>query len=622
MPFTIVSFFLLPKPCNRLSALAFFLITISIIISLSRGAIFSLIFFWILLIVLLLYFKRYSLKRLALGCLICFTIIALVCIPIRSQLFTIFAMTKNTSQVRSIEGRMNKWNDAVLLFSQHFVTGVGAGNFALRVEPLGNQRESASTGRSTNSWLQLAAEKGMTGLSAYGLFFAVWAIGMLRVLRLREKHNLAAMICGAGIIACFLRETTFSSLFDRPTLLLLIILLLWFTEQNGKKIKIHKGWITLLVIPILYFGILQTQQKSATRNNKAFVRAYERGEYNLEKLQKSLSLSSNNAILHANKGIYLLSKISGYDSLVFLNNIPDSTLSQAKVAFKRAVELNPADAAFQSNLGILNLATGDTVNALQHFKQSLNLAPHQSIYHILCGIMCCDDSLYSHQRFVHALYYSPDVLDSKWFAGLYEQDSIKAKYVVKDAQTMICDSLVLRKNDYLLQSRLAKLLLYQGKTDDAENLLREVTQAMPNLNRPWLMLGDIASARNDTVALQYYERAMQLDPNDAWAKLRTGDWHLNKDDLSKSFGYYIDALRSAYLTPTEHSRRTMSMYRTQTVSNDVIPTAFYWYIRPYLNTKKLAIVIAQGYEQEGNTNGVTLYRKLANGEIGIREAVN
>ena len=625
LPFAAASFFSLPKPYHRLAVVACVLISLAVIVSFSRGAIFCFILYNVLTIVLLLYYRMHKFSHLALGCVIWFSVLALVCIPVRAPLLTTLAVTETNSQVRSIEGRINKWKDARQLFIQYPVTGAGSGNFALRTEPISNQREGSYTSRSTNSLMQLAAEKGIIGFSAYGLFLTVWAFGMFKTLRLRQKHHIAAMICGAGIIPCLLRETTFSTLFDKPTLLLLVILLLWFSTNaylGGRKIKIRSEWALLLLVPIIFFGVLHTRQKNAARNNKTFVRAYEKGDDGWGKLQKSLRLWPNNALLHANEGIYMLSQIPGYDSLVFLSaNFHDSMIYRAKIAFEKAVALNPADAAFHSNLGVLHWATGDTANALQHLEQSLEIAPHQPIFHVLCGMARMDDRDYSLQRFMRAVYYSPDILDSKWFYDLQTRDSTLAVSIVSDAQAMLSDSLARYVNDHLLRARLAKILLHRGKTEVAENLLQEVTQAMPNLNRPWMMLGDIAATRNDTIALQYYERAILLDPGDASAKIRVGDWYLVKGDLSKSFGYYIDALRVAYHAPTEHSRRAFPMYGTFTVANDVVSPAFYWYIRPYVDTRKLAGVIAQGYEQEENVGKAALYRQLANGEIEARKLI-
>ena len=620
IPFSAASWFSLPKPYHIISAISCMLISISIIVSFSRGAIIFLFFFFVLVIFLLFYYRKYSFKRLVLGCCIYLTILSMACIPIRSPLFVTLTITENTSQVRSIEGRINKWKDAVQLFSQYPVSGIGSGNFALRSESLGNQRDSMTTGLSTNSWLQLIAEKGMIGLSVYGFFMIVWVIGLCKKNRLRQKKHFAAMICGAGIMVCLLRETTFSTLFEKPIYLLLLTLLFWFSEQSGAKRKIQWRWTILLMIPILFFGFLQIRQKSALQNNKNFIKAYERGEDGWGKIQKSLQLSPNNAILNANKGLYLLSQTSGYDSLVFLHaNIPDSIISQIKIAFSKAVALNPADASFQANLGVLYLASRDSISALHHIKQSSKLAPHQSIYYMLRGMVFSDDS---RRQFVSAVYYSPDILDSKWFLELSISDSSRANSIIIDAESMLSDSLVHHKNNHVLKARLAKLLLYQGKIDTAKNLLNEVVQAIPNLNRPWLMLGDIASLQNNTIALQYYERSILLDPNDVWAKMRMGDWLLNKGDLSKALGYYIEALRLTYLVPTEHSLRSHSMYRTPTVSNDVVPPSFYRYIRPYVNAQALANVIAQGYEQEGSVNKATLYRKLANGEITVQKLLH
>jgi len=266
---------------------------------------------------------------------------------------------------------------------------------------------------------------------------------------------------------------------------------------------------------------------------------------------------------------------------------------------------------------MLHLAAGDTLSALRHLKQSLDLSPHQAIYNIMYGIASKDDS---HQRFVHAVYYSPDLLDSQWFRDLYAKDSIWASSIVTDAETMLSETISCRAKDYLLQARLSKVLIHKGKTSVAEKMLYEVTQAMPNMNRPWMMLGDIAFARNDSVALRYFERAMQLDPLDALAKARIGDWHLQHDNLLKAFDYYIDALRLSFLSQTEHSRRCLSLYRTPTLTNDVVPPAFFRYIRPFVDTQKLAVVIAQGYEMEGNAKKTAKFRQLADGEIGVQEA--
>lgn len=389
LPFATASWFSLPKPYSRFSCVVCVLISLSVIVSFSRGAIFCLILFYFLTIILLYFYHAFKFKQLILGCCIWFAVLGLACIPIRSPLLTTFAVTETNSQVRSIEGRINRWKDAGELFLQNPITGVGAGNFALRAEPISNQRESTYTGRSTNSWMQLAAEKGLVGLVVYGLFLTVWMIAMFKTLRIRQNHHIKEMICGVGVVVCLLREATFSTFFEKPALLLLILLLSWLSVHNGlceRKIKICWKWAFLFMIPILFLSILQTLQKAAIRHNKSFVRSYEKGEDGWKNLQKSLRLSPNHAVLHANKGFYLLSQISGYDSLVFLNShTPDSIIYRAKYAFEKAVMLNPNDAAFQCNLGTLQLATGDTVVGLQHLKLSLKLAPHQSIYHLMCG---------------------------------------------------------------------------------------------------------------------------------------------------------------------------------------------------------------------------------------------
>jgi O-antigen ligase/tetratricopeptide (TPR) repeat protein len=632
LPFAAATCFSSSGKYACLSGIACAFITISIIISHSRGAIFTLFFLGLLVLALLLYYRIYTIRKLLLGSCICIAVLAVVCMPVRSSLHTTLVLTENVSQVRSIEGRINKWHDAWELFRQHPTTGVGAGNFALRAEPPGNQRETMFTARGTNSWLQLAAEKGICGLAVYGLFLALWLIQMVKILRKRNKTQFVSVVCAAGVLACLLRETSFSTLFEKPILLLLLMLLLWFslhkpgralaTGRVGNRCATNSLCVTLIMLLLLAFGLVQTKQEIALRHNRTFIRAYDAEDKNaLAEIQKSIRLFPQNALLHANEGLYLMAQLSRSDSLPFpVGNLPDSLLQRAIAAFEKAVALNPSDASFRCNLGMLHFFVGDTVSGKQHLEKAIRLHPHQTIYHVLYGSIFENDSI-TPQRYAKAIYYSPDVLDSRWFNDLSARLPTIAAWALSKAQKMLSDSLVQYPSP-LLKARLAKVLLHQGETMKAEQLLHAVTRTMPNLNRPWLLLGDIAADRHDTSAIQFYERALLLDPSDAYAQLRTGDWYMSKDNRPKAFGYYMDGLRAMYGVPTEHSIRCISMYHAHTASDDLIPFGFLWDVKPDMNVPRIAEIIAQGFEQEGNTDQAKLYLQFADGSIDLRQLMN
>ncbi|MDR0814859.1 MAG: O-antigen ligase family protein, partial [Bacteroidales bacterium] len=200
LPFSAAAWHKAIKPYSWLCGAACLLMALSVIVALSRGAVLALLFMGVMAFTVLLYYRVYPKKRLFSGAAGFIALIALACIPVRAPLQTTFAMTENLSQVRSIEGRINRWNDSRSLFRQHPLTGAGAGNYALASESLSNRRESIYTSRSTNSWLQLAAEKGICGVVCYGLFFAVWLLRILQTLGKRNATDAGAMLCAAGVL--------------------------------------------------------------------------------------------------------------------------------------------------------------------------------------------------------------------------------------------------------------------------------------------------------------------------------------------------------------------------------------------------------------------------------------
>lgn len=94
------------------------------------------------------------------------------------------------------------------------------------------ERQGLFTTRSTNSYLQIATEKGLVGILAYGgLFCVILGVGSKQL----YKGSLVATVFLSGLIALWVRELTFSSLFEKDILLVLFFLMLLAIVQPVKN---------------------------------------------------------------------------------------------------------------------------------------------------------------------------------------------------------------------------------------------------------------------------------------------------------------------------------------------------------------------------------------------------
>lgn len=72
-----------------------------------------------------------------------------------------------------------------------------------------------------------------------------------------------------------------------------------------------------------------------------------------------------------------------------------------------------------------------------------------------------------------------------------------------------------------VQARLGKIMMAEGRTNEARAIFEDVITQLPNMNRPYLYLGNIAEMQCDTaVAINYYETAQKLDEGDLLAIAR------------------------------------------------------------------------------------------------------
>jgi len=125
---------------------------------------------------------------------------------------------RQTSQIRSTEGRLAVWGRSADVFRLSPVWGVGSGNAALFLAS-STDRETTTgfAGRTYSLPLQLLAEKGVLGLGLYAAVLALagWeARRKLRNPRVSPEAKALTSCLAAGVIAVLFRELTYSSLLE------------------------------------------------------------------------------------------------------------------------------------------------------------------------------------------------------------------------------------------------------------------------------------------------------------------------------------------------------------------------------------------------------------------------
>lgn len=199
------------------------LMLVAILVSFSRGAYIALFVFFAMLITFFCIYKRDMLKK-ALAICLCVWLPTLLCmLPERKSVLITCFMNHTVSQQRSTAGRFVKWKEAINIFGLFPATGVGGGNYALASDTYRQERQGLFTSYATNTYLQVAAEKGIVGVIVYGaLVLSLIYIGIHQM----KKGELRSIVFFSILLALGVREVTFSSFFQKENMMILCFLIM------------------------------------------------------------------------------------------------------------------------------------------------------------------------------------------------------------------------------------------------------------------------------------------------------------------------------------------------------------------------------------------------------------
>ena len=330
--------------------------------------------------------------------------------------------------------------------------------------------------------------------------------------------------------------------------------------MKRRNFLLNRVVVLILIASFWYLSIQAewTAQRISTLNNRANTAMYQGCQDTaLRYIAQAIKTDSSNPILWANQALYLLTDDSTFANLETFTQKSIVSLKRSYPAeealrlFHKASALSPRDPVFIHNMAWLYLAGGETDSAKCCIHRVLELAPYDPTFLVSAGMF---EEQMNNQSAAIAYYsksvsVAPELVNSPFYRELAQEQNYKAK------------------------SRWARLSLYLGDSSTAYELLTDVTKNHPGLNRAWLMLGNIAESRNDSLALIYYQKAKVLDTGDPLPLFYLARIykHLGDQQLAQNFRQQA-LLKNEYIV-SDYTIRSPKIYQARIWHNELYP---YW----------------------------------------------
>ncbi|MFN7116641.1 MAG: O-antigen ligase family protein [Saprospiraceae bacterium] len=614
-----------------ISALAFAVVNVGVLVSFSRGAYLSLGLFWLITISGILYFKLLSIQSLVKTIIILAGLFILFIIPIKTPVFTTLAMNKTVSQQRSAQGRMDIIKNSLCQAEGHLIFGVGSNNYPIINSLCKTPREDQGySGFTNNTYLQILLEKGLVGLISYAFLFSM--IIIFGISMLFRNHNPAErlfLLCLlSGLMTLAFRELFFSTLFySSGVLLLTAIIMGGILSFQPAKPGNYRGWM-LFGAGLIIITCLILYQKNQTRHVTNMVAKslkfwqLQQKDNAKQELQQVLELAPDVAPYHALQGLLYGQRKENIKDVISGKWADQKAVGQAIKYYQNALSIDPYDAGYHFNLSWLYYwkAESDSTQIFRHLDRVLELEPNAIEYRIGAGLLQeigFQDTSAAFLHYERALRISPELLDAPFFADLQQRQPERAALLIKTVIQQLKEAV---NNNYntIFAARLSKLLLTNGDTLAAQEMLERVVQELPDLNRPYYYLANITLQSRDTaLAISLLNKSILLERTDYLPFLALGELHFARRFAQKAaprsaIQYYKQAVKNWLNEKTLHSERTAIRYlQAPKVNNDLVINKLMHYCKSKFDINEILTRIAILYQELGQAEQAQYYRSLA-----------
>ncbi len=339
---------------------------------------------------------------------------------------------------------------------------------------------------------------------------------------------------------------------------------------------------------------------------------------NVSKIKNSV-VSSNIAIWYSHLGGFEIERI--LDSTMKVNELNRCYFTTSLDHLQNAYDLNENDPMYCHNLAWIYLFLGDTARSFVFFNKSITLNSVETVYSISMGIF---QELISVPQnsiiyYTKAIQNSPSILNSPFFEDL----KCRLPNVASMALQSALNNLESDVSDITKLSRLGKIYYHLGNDSLAQSIYKKVTLILPNLNRPWYILGEIEeSYGNLKKADNLYYKSMLLDSQDYLPLFKLADFALKQGREKEALRYFITGLRCYLRMSSHHFKHGIDIYKgVRGISNDILPKGLLEYTRPRVDIKSISNKVSQLYLKNNDMEKSNIYKRISEGSIDLNECL-
>ncbi len=406
--------------------------------------------------------RLFERRRMWIGCLYGVLVVGM-CALYPAETLRVVRGNETLSQRRSADSRMKEVDIAKAVLDE-YPFGVGFGNYTLARDYFqhGEERVDVYTSYAMNVFSKVAVEGGYVGLFAWMLLLGSMLAYLIR------KRNREAWVLFLFLMAFFIREQTFSTLFDSRIVQLSAWVLLALLQK--KEVPVSSGgryvrWVA--VCPCLVWaGLFIAIQW-------------------VDKSEKSVPKLVNRALACKDTDRQL--------ALSLLGQAGRQSPLDVQLVFYQCAWHGQAEFPVEEKEVVKKLA--------ENYPDKLLFRWNLYEWHKRCGQM-----EEAQMALTEAILQSPRILETSFWQALQKEEHEFAGSVEEKLKEVIK-----KKPDEVI--RLAKyggVALQLGQAELAEAYLAEANRRLPNLSQVWFNLASIRERQGRREEAELYRRKGRL----------------------------------------------------------------------------------------------------------------